>query len=235
MPATGTLYCLPVPLSENALHTIPEEAKQKAITLKYFFVEELKTARRFLKAISREVNIDEIRFEVVNEHTSADTSKVKEWLKAGHDVGLMSEAGCPAVADPGSAVVRAAHQVGAEVIPYTGPNSILLALIASGLQGQRFQFVGYLPVKPNERSKAIRELETESQRKQQTQIFIETPYRNNNMIEDLCKNCKGNTLLTIGVDITGPEGWIKTKTIGDWNQQRPDIHKRPAVFLILAS
>jgi 16S rRNA (cytidine1402-2'-O)-methyltransferase len=170
-----------------------------------------------------------------SENHPPDTALAKKLLLEGNDIGIMSEAGCPAIADPGHLVVQVAHRINAAVIPLVGPNSILLALMASGMNGQHFQFSGYLPVKPPERIKALRELETLSEKKGQTQIFIEAPYRNNQLLKDILANCKDHTQLCIAADITGPEEYIRTRTIREWRTAVPELHKRPAIFLLYAS
>ena len=155
-------------------------------------------------------------------------------LKENKNIGIVSEAGCPGVADPGQALIAIAQEMGVTIKPLVGPNSILLALMASGMNGQQFQFVGYLPIDNQQRVKAIKDLETESAKKKCSQIFIETPYRNNQLIEALLKNCNNSTRLCIAVDITGKQEWIKTKTIGDWKNEKVDIHKKVAIFLLYA-
>ncbi|MNU14803.1 Ribosomal RNA small subunit methyltransferase I [compost metagenome] len=229
----GRLHLIPVPLAEQATDTIPEAVKQQACRLKYYFVEQVRTARRWLKAYDKEVVIDEITFAEVNKQNSTDKALLRQWLKAGYDVGVMSEAGCPAVADPGSELVSCAQELGAVVIPYTGPSSILLALMGSGFNGQGFRFLGYLPVKEPMRSKALKELEQIAQQKQETQIFIETPYRNNQLLEEALKALHPQkTKLCIAVDITAESASVQTRTIGEWSKQKPDLHKRPAIFLV---
>ncbi|RQO30082.1 SAM-dependent methyltransferase [Taibaiella sp. KBW10] len=229
----GRLHLIPVPLAEETTHTIPEQVQQQACQLKYYFVENIRTARRFLKAFDKTVVIDEITFSEVNNQQSANINQLKQWLQAGYEVGLMSEAGCPAVADPGSNLVAAAQEIGAVVVPHIGPSSILLALMASGFNGQGFRFAGYLPVKEPMRSKAIKELEALASQKQETQIFIETPYRNNPLLEEIIKSCHPQkTKLCIAADITGATAMIQTKTIGQWAAAKPDLHKRPTIFLI---
>ncbi len=231
----GQLMLIPVPLATEQINTIPEAVRQRACTLKYYFVENLRTARRFLKAFDKNVDIDAIQFSEINKQSQTDTHLLKQWLKAGFDVGVMSEAGCPGVADPGSELVAVAQELGASVMPYVGPSSILLALMASGFNGQSFRFVGYLPVKEPQRSKIIKELEQLAQKNKETQIFIETPYRNNVLVEELIKHCHPHqTKLCIAVDITAPEQMIQTKTLAQWAKSKPDIHKRPAIFLIHA-
>ena len=163
------------------------------------------------------------------------TETFKQKIKEGKTIGIISEAGCPGIADPGQELIRIAHDMNVTVKPLVGPSSILLALMASGMNGQQFSFIGYLPVKDMERNKAIKDLETESAKKNATQIFIETPYRNNQMLEALCKNCKPSTKICIAADLTGEHEWIKTTTVQEWKKEKVNIHKRPAIFLLLAS
>ena len=171
----------------------------------------------------------------MNEHHPPDTALAKKLLQEGHSIGVISEAGCPAIADPGQLVVQAAHSVQAAVVPLVGPNSMLLALMASGMNGQNFQFVGYLPVKPPERVKAIKDLEAVSAKKQQTQLFIEAPYRNNQLLKDILANCNDRTQLCVAVDLTAPTEYIRTQSVGQWKKQADaDFHKRPAIFLLYA-
>jgi 16S rRNA (cytidine1402-2'-O)-methyltransferase len=230
----GKLYLIPVPLTENALETIPEHVKTLSCSLKYFFVENVRTARRYLKSIDKSVDIDAIQFQEINSQTPPDLNVFRKWLKEGNDVGMMSEAGCPGMADPGSDLAAIAQEVGATVIPLVGPSSVLLALMASGFNGQGFRFAGYLPIKEPNRGKAIKELETISAERKETQLFIETPYRNNQMLKDIVRLCKQHTKLCIASDITGEKEFIKTKTVGDWAKEMPDLHKRPTIFLLMA-
>ena len=232
--ATGKLYFIPVPLAEQALHTIPESVKELSSRLKYFFVENVRTARRYLKSIDRSVDIDSIQFSEVNSQTEPDLKLLRTWLKAGHEVGMMSEAGCPGMADPGSALAAEAQHMGAQVVPLTGPSSVLLALMASGFNGQGFRFAGYLPVKDPMRSKAIKELEQLSAQRNETQIFIETPYRNNQMLQEVMRLCKHTTQLCIAADITGEQEMIRTRSIAEWLKETPDLHKKPVIFLLMA-
>ncbi len=167
-------------------------------------------------------------------YPTKSTGDFKERLKEGKNIGIVSEAGCPGIADPGQHLIEIAQESGVDIRPLVGPNSILLALMASGMNGQQFQFVGYLPIDNNLRTKAIKELEIESAKKKCTQLFIETPYRNNQMIESLLKTCNNKTRICIAVDITGKKEWIKTMTVADWQKNKPDIHKRPAIFLLYA-
>jgi len=230
----GKLYLIPVPLAENALETIPENVKALSCSLQYFFVENIRTARRYLKSIDKAVDIDAIRFQEINNQVQPDIALLRKWLKEGYDVGMMSEAGCPGVADPGSDLAAAAQAIGATVIPLVGPSSVLLALMASGFNGQGFRFAGYLPVKEPMRGKAIKELETISAERKETQIFIETPYRNNQMLKDILRLCRQHTKLCIAADITDEKEFIKTRTVGEWVKDMPDLHKRPTIFLLMA-
>jgi len=234
MTAPGKVYLIPTVLSPDALQTIPAYITATVQPLRIFFVENERTARRYLKALDRNINIDELQLHLMHENHPPDTALAKKLLLEGHHIGIMSEAGCPAIADPGHLVVQVAHRINAAVIPLVGPNSILLSLMASGMSGQNFQFVGYLPVKPPERVKTLKELEAVSQKKGQTQIFIEAPYRNNQLLKDILANCKDHTQLCIAADITGPEEYIRTRTIKEWKTAVPELHKRPAIFLLYA-
>lgn len=229
----GSLYLLPVTLgTENYKHVIPEEVLTVIRNLRYFVVEDIRSARRFLRMIDPQFPIDDTEFRLLNEHTAGEeVEELLDTLLNGNDTGLMSEAGVPGIADPGSPLVKLAHQNSIAVKPLTGPSSIFLALMASGLNGQNFTFNGYLPVKGNERTSAIRELERQA-RTGVSQIFIETPYRNQKMLEELVANCSGETSLCIAVDITGPSEFIRTKTIQEWAGSLPSINKRPAVFIL---
>lgn len=232
----GTLHLIPVPLAPDQVHTIPEAVRANACAIRYYYVEQIRTARRFLKAFDKSVDIDAITFEEINKQTQTNTHQLKQWLLAGYDVGVMSEAGCPGVADPGSELVAVAQEMGATVVPYVGPSSILMSLMASGFNGQSFRFVGYLPVKDPQRTKMIKELERIAQTHNETQIFIETPYRNNPLLEELIKHCHPNkTKLCIAADISAPEQNIQTKTIAQWATNKPDLHKKPTIFLLHGS
>lgn len=228
------LYLVPIPIADDALHTLSDEIKTVTAGLRYYFVENVRTARRFLKSLHPSIVIDEISFSEIDKHTGPDMAILKEWLHKGHDIGVMSEAGCPGIADPGSVLVQKAHEANAEIIPLTGPNSIVLALMASGLNGQSFAFNGYLPLKEPARSKTIKDLEQRSAKEKQTQVFIETPYRNNALLDELLKHCRDNTLLCIAQNITAPGAYIKTRPVKEWKKQKPELAKQPAVFLLLA-
>lgn len=228
------LYLIPIPIADGALHTLSEEIKTTINTTTHYFVENLRTARRFLKAVQPSIVIDDLHFSVIDKHNGPDTGMLRNWLKQGHDIGIMSESGCPGIADPGSVLVGIAHEMNAEVIPLTGPNSIILALMASGLNGQSFAFHGYLPLKDPARSNRIKELEQLSAKEKQTQIFIETPYRNNVLLEELLKHCNNRSRICIAHNITAPDASIKTRTVFEWKKDKPTIAKQPTVFLLLA-
>jgi len=235
--STGKLYLIPAPIGEGAIETvIPQGTLDVLRSLQFFVVEELRTARRYLSKAKIANPIDTLTFFELNEHTAPET--IAPFLQPaldGHDIGLLSEAGAPAVADPGAALVRLAHNKGIEVVPLVGPSSLLLALMASGLNGQSFAFAGYLPVKPHERQQRIKQLERRSAAEQQTQLFIETPYRNLSLLEELLKTAAPATLLCIAANLTQPDAFIRTASIAQWKAQPlPDIHKKPCIFLLLA-
>ncbi len=226
-----------IPTTLGDLDTVDKVLPDYNIKLTYgikvFIVEQLRTARRFLRKINHPIPIDEMTFYELNKHT--DLNKVSVYLKAigkGESVGLISEAGTPCVADPGSLIVKMAHQRNIDIIPLVGPNSIILALMASGFNGQNFVFHGYLPVDKNERGRKIQQLETEAYKNKQTQIFIETPYRNMQLLESLLKTCKSGTLLCIACNISLDDQFIKTKSIDEWKKEKVDLKKKPTVFLI---
>lgn len=226
-----TVYIIPSLLQEEGLDAIPPYVFHAIKECKVFFVENERTTRRYFKRLWKEMIIDD--YEWVNMSDTLKMSDIfKNHLKKKETIGIISEAGCPGVADPGQELVDIAHQMNAEVKPLVGPNSILLALMASGMNGQQFQFHGYLPIDNQQRIKAIKDLESESSKKKCTQIFIETPYRNNQLIETLLKNCNPSTRLCIAVDLTGKKEWVKTRSVTDWQKNKPDIHKRPAIFLL---
>ncbi len=229
-----TLYLIPTSLGETSLDRILPAFNTEIISaLKYFIVEDVRTARRFIKKCNSEIEIDNLTFFILNQHTSsAELSSFLKPMTEGYDMGIISEAGCPAIADPGADVVAIAQRENYNVVPLVGPSSFLLALMASGFNGQSFAFNGYLPVQPAERLKAIRQLESRVFSENQSQIFIETPYRNMKMFEDLLQTCKPGTLLCIAADITLPTEFIKTKTIKNWKLQKPDLNKRPCIFIL---
>ncbi|MFT3932948.1 MAG: SAM-dependent methyltransferase [Chitinophagaceae bacterium] len=232
--ALGKVYLLPTFIDEENLQVLPAYITDAVKECQVFFVENERTARRYLKQLWKEMIIDNYEWHTIHKAEEEVKDAFKRVLQRGMTIGIISEAGCPAIADPGQILVEAAHAMGAMVKPFVGPSSILLALMASGMSGQSFQFVGYLPIDNAERIKTLKELENESARKQCTQLFIETPYRNNQLLETISKTLKPSTRLCIAADITGAAEYIKTKTIADWKNKLPDIHKRPAIFLLYA-
>ena len=231
----GTLYLIPSPLGENDLaEVLPDSVLERARSIGTFVVEEVRTARRYLSKAGLKGHIDELRFFTLNEHTAPGEVEELLGLFDEGDVGLISEAGLPAVADPGAQLVALCHSRDIRVVPLVGPSSLMLALMASGLNGQSFAFCGYLPAKPEERRKAIRAAEKRSAELSQTQIFIETPYRNDAFLKDLAEVCHPSTQITMAADITLPSETIATKTAAQWRKALPSIGKRPCVFLILA-
>jgi 16S rRNA (cytidine1402-2'-O)-methyltransferase len=236
--AKGTLYLLPVPLAEHA-----EKASYTILhydiinNIKEYVVENEKTARKFLKEAGLKRPQSELIIHDYGKHSreKINYTEIFKSVEQGSDMGLMSEAGCPGVADPGADVVFQAHRRGIRVIPLVGPSSILLGLMASGFNGQNFSFKGYLPIDKGARTKAIKDLENQSAREKSTQIFIETPFRNNQMLSELLKSCKPQTKLCVACNVTGEEEYIKTKTIAEWKNTTIDLHKKPCIFLIFAS
>lgn len=234
MKKPAKLYLIPVPLAEDAVHTIPKYVIQILHDLEFFISERAKTARHFIKKTNPIKSFDELTFFELNKRT--EETDIPSFLKPaleGKNMGLLSEAGCPGVADPGAVVVRLAHEKGIEVIPLVGPSSILLALMASGMNGQQFCFNGYLSPKKPELAKDLKRLEQLSSKFDQTQIFIETPYRNNSLIEIAIKTLSPQTQFCIAADLTHSSQYILTKKVKDWRKSTiPDFHKRLAVFLI---
>jgi 16S rRNA (cytidine1402-2'-O)-methyltransferase len=232
--AAGKVILIPTVLHEDADNSIPPYVIEQAKLCDAYFVENEKTARRYLKKYWREMVIDNYQWRTIHKAEDAVVTEFISLLKQGKNIGIISEAGCPGVADPGQILVAAAQEKGFEVCPLVGPNSILLALMASGMNGQSFSFHGYLPIDSLEKKKAIAQLEQDSHKKNTAQIFIETPYRNNQLIKDLLQYCHPQTKICIAVDITAPTQWIKTKTVAEWKKETLDIHKRLAIFLLQA-
>lgn len=235
--AQGTLYLIPVTLGDDAIaKALPPDVVSITQKLDTFVVENEKSSRRFLGAVKTEKPVRELRLLTLNEHTTEkELPALLAPLMAGKDVGLMSEAGCPGVADPGAQLVAMAHGKGIRVAPLVGPSSILLALMASGLDGQRFTFLGYLPSEKAARVQKLREIEQASRKHHETQIFIETPYRNQHLLEDILASCHLETRLCVACNISLETEKIISKTISDWKKiTRPDLHKQPTVFLLLA-
>lgn len=234
MTAKGKLYLIPALLGPVAPErALPAFNMEIISLLNEFIVEEERTARRFLRSIGYTRSFDEVTLHLLNEHTKdEETSAYLQSAKDGRDIGLLSEAGTPCIADPGSAIVRQAHLAGITVVPLVGPNSLLLALMASGMNGQHFTFHGYLPAKTEERAQKLKMLEKEAYARHVTHLFIETPYRNMALLESVIQHCRPATLLCIACDITLETEFIATKTVGEWKKKLPSLGKRPAVFLI---
>ena len=230
----GVLYLVPNTLGNpDTKASIPEGIRDRVNHISVFIVENLRNARRYLKRLNRDIDIDSLTFFELNEHTrDEEIPSFLEAIEKGHDAAIISEAGVPGVADPGADVVRIAHEKEIRVVPLTGPSSILLALMASGLNGQAFRFHGYLPVKRPERIKRIREIEQEVIRTGETQLFIEAPYRNDALLADILDSCRSTTLLCIAADITMDTEFIYTKAVASWKRKKPALHKRPVLFLL---
>ena len=233
MPAS-IVYLIPTVLHEGRIETLPAYLLPAIKKCNIFFVENERTARRYLKLLWKEMVIDDYEWQNMKEVNAETILQFKNAIKQNKTIGIISEAGCPGVADPGQQLVMIAQEMNITVKPLVGPSSILLALMASGMNGQQFQFVGYLPIDSAERSKSIKNLESESKQKNCTQIFIETSYRNNQLLEAVLKNCKPNTLVCIACELTSAHEFVKTKSVQDLKKQVPDLHKKPVIFLLLA-
>lgn len=235
----GTLYLIPTLLGvTKAEQVIPQGTLEIVRNIRFFVVENVRTARRMLSKMNMTCPIDELTFVELDKHDKSNNPDLMTYLGEalnGNDIGLMSEAGTPCVADPGALIVELAHQAGIKVVPLTGPNAMILALMASGFNGQSFSFHGYLPIKSQERVIALRNLERRSAANNETQMFIETPFRNNAMIEEIIKTCHNNTMLCVACNITTAEEEIVSKPISEWKKIKKDWNKKPAVFLIYRS
>lgn len=227
------LLLIPAPLHEEGLQALPAYTWNAILSCQVFVVENERTTRRYFKSISKEIIID--NYQWINVEDPELTTRCKQLFKEGKIIGLVSEAGCPGVADPGQAIVALAHEEGYPVRPLVGPNSILLALMASGLNGQQFKFNGYLPIEDKQREKTIQELEQQSRKEQCTQLLIETPYRNNPMLKALLKCLSPSTQLCIAADLTSPTEWIATRTVVGWRKDPPDLHRRLVIFAFKAN
>ena len=228
------LYLIPVLLGDTSVdRVLPSYNQQVIMGIRHFIVEDVRSARRFLKLVNKDINIDELQFYPLNKHTSPqDISGYLKPLEEGNPMGVISEAGCPAVADPGADVVAIAQRKNLPVVPLIGPSSIILSVMASGFNGQSFAFNGYLPIEPSERAKKLKILEQRAAIEHQTQIFIETPYRNNKMVDDILKSCRPQTKLCIAANITCEDEYIRTKTLKEWKGKVPDLSKIPCIFLL---
>lgn len=230
----GKLYLIPTRLGDNPpLEVLPISVKKIVELVDDYIVENEKTARRFIKKIDSRKSQSILNFKILNKYTQRE--EIEDFLdacKAGKSMGLLSEAGCPGIADPGADIVKLAHEYGIRVVPMVGPSSILLAMMASGMNGQSFTFNGYIPIDKAERKATLKRLERQSFDQNQSQIFIETPYRNNKILEDICNTLNGNTRVCVACDLTLPTEYIKTQTISEWKHTNVDLHKRPAIFII---
>jgi 16S rRNA (cytidine1402-2'-O)-methyltransferase len=228
------IYLVPTVLEETATETIAPYIIDAVKNCQVIFAENERTARRFLKIMCKDIVIDDYEWFTIHKAETELINTFKQKITAGKNIAIISEAGCPGIADPGQILIAAAQEMNATIKPLVGPSSILLALMASGMNGQQFEFVGYLPIDSLERNRSIAALETASQKKNSTQVFIETPYRNNQLLETLLKTCKPSTKLCIAAELTGPNEYIKTKTIADWKKEKTDFHKKPVIFLLYA-
>jgi 16S rRNA (cytidine1402-2'-O)-methyltransferase len=233
--AKSTVYLIPAPLASDGLNAIPPYVIDAVKQCNVFYVEQERTARRYLKSVWKEMVIDDYKWFLIDKRDESLSSQFRNDIKSGQTIGIISEAGCPGVADPGQHLVAIAQEMNAMVKPLVGPSSILLALMASGMNGQHFRFHGYLPVDQSLREKAILKLEADSARENCTQIFIETPYRNNQMLGSLLKVCATSTNLCVALDITSAGEFIKTDSVLEWKKRQIDLHKKPVIFLMLAS
>jgi 16S rRNA (cytidine1402-2'-O)-methyltransferase len=235
MTNKATLYLIPTCLDEASLHVLPAYLLDAIKACQVFFVENERTARRYLKALWKDMVIDNYEWYTIHKAEEEVRQVFNQKLKAGQTIGLLSEAGCPGIADPGQLLTDAAHRAGATVCPLVGPSSILLALMGSGLNGQQFRFSGYLPVDAAGRARSLRELESDSQARHCTEIFMDTPYRNNQLLETILQVCRPTTKICIAANLTGPKEFIRTRTVAEWKAApAPDLHKQPAIFCLLA-
>lgn len=228
------LYLIPVTLGDTTIESVlPSYNKEVVLAIRHFIVEDIRSARRFLKKVDREIDIDTLTFYPLNKHTSPEEiSGYLTPLLNGESMGVLSEAGCPAVADPGADVVAIAQRKDLKVVPLVGPSSIILSVMGSGFNGQSFAFHGYLPIEPTDRAKRLKILEQRVYAEHQTQLFIETPYRNNKLVDDILLNCRPQTKLCIAANITCEGEYIKTRTVKEWQGKVPDLSKIPCIFLL---
>jgi len=229
-----TVYLIPSMLAEDVVETIPAYVLEAVKKCTVIFAENERTARRFLKSLDKSIVIDDYEWFAIHKAEGEQVSNFKAKIKEQKNIAIISEAGCPGIADPGQVLIAAAQEMNCIIKPLVGPNSILLALMASGMNGQQFEFVGYLPIDNLERSKKIKELENASAKNNSTKIFIETPYRNNQLLESILQHCNSNSKLCIGVNITAASESIITQTIVAWKNKKPELHKLPAIFLLYA-
>lgn len=232
--AKGKLYLIPNLIGDSEVNDVlPSSLKEKVMTINHYIVEDIRTTRRFLRKVNKQINIDGLTFYVLNKHTS--DKELSDYLEActeGHDIGLISEAGLPCVADPGNVIVKMAHAKNLQVVPLAGPSSLFMALMASGMNGQNFAFNGYLPIERHKRIAKLKQLENRVKTEDQSQLFMETPYRNNKMLDDILANLNPKTYLCIAVNVTNKDEFIKTMRIESWNKTKPDLNKKPCIFII---
>ena len=228
----GKVYLLPMLLHEEGFDSMPSDVLTWIQQCDAFFVENEKTARRYFKKLWKEMVIDDYTWHAIHKVENEQIHAFSQLLKQGKNIGILSEAGCAGIADPGQILVAAAQELGAIVKPYTGPSSLLLALMGSGMNGQNFHFHGYLPIDALERKKKIQTLETDIKQTGVTQLFIETPYRNNQLFEAITQSCHPNTKLCVAMELTGPNEWIKTQSVANWKNSKPELHKKLVVFLL---
>ena len=228
----GKVYLLPMLLHEEGFESMPSDVLTWIQQCDAFFVENEKTARRYFKKLWKEMVIDDYTWHAIHKVENEQIHAFSQLLKQGKNIGILSEAGCAGIADPGQILVAAAQELGAIVKPYTGPSSLLLALMGSGMNGQNFHFHGYLPIDALERKKKIQVLEADIKQTGVTQLFIETPYRNNQLFEAITQNCHPNTKLCVAMELTGPNEWIKTQSVANWKNSKPELHKKLVVFLL---
>ena len=228
----GKVYLLPMLLHEEGFDSMPSDVLTWIQQCDAFFVENEKTARRYFKKLWKEMVIDDYTWHAIHKVENEQIHAFTQLIKQGKNIGILSEAGCAGIADPGQILVAAAQELGAIVKPYTGPSSLLLALMGSGMNGQNFHFHGYLPIDALERKKKIQALEAEIKQTGVTQLFIETPYRNNQLFEAIIQNCHPSTKLCVAMELTGPNEWIKTQSVANWKNSKPELHKKLVVFLL---
>lgn len=229
------IYLIPSFIAEDAVNTIPAYVMEAVKNCSVIFAENERTARRFLKAMDREIVIDDFEWFAIHKAEQEQLDNFRKKIKEDKNIAIISEAGCPGVADPGQILVELAQQMNCTIKPLVGPSSILLALMASGMNGQQFEFMGYLPVDSAERAKKIKELEADSRKQHCTKIFIETPYRNDQLMAALLQHCNISSKICIAADITAPTEFIKTKTVSEWKKEKTGLHKRPVIFLLYAA
>ncbi len=229
------VYLIPAPLDEESLQSIPAYVLDAVKQCTVFFVENERTARRFLKKLDKSIVIDDHEWFTIHKAEGQVKGQFIQKLQQNKTVGIISEAGCPGIADPGQVLIEAAHKQGATVKPLVGPSSILLALMGSGMNGQQFAFVGYLPIEEPQRRRKLNQLEDLSAKFESTQVFIETPYRNNQLLETILKTCNPKTRICIAANLTAPNEFIETKTVAEWKIKKPDLHKQPVIFCLMGT